>query len=115
MFRAPVVFLLTTFLSLGPTLFERLHLAEVNRALAQIPIPRVVTHSPLKRMPVRQPMHDPSTCAICILIHAVVATHHSATLSLAPIALLGRIAPESSLLISPLRLAPQQCRGPPMA
>jgi hypothetical protein len=115
MFRGPIVFLLSTFLSLGPSFFNRLHAEEVNRALARIPVPHVLTHSPLKRMPVRQPVHDPSTCAICLLIHASVTVQTCAMPSLGPIALLGRVPGENSLVISPIRVAPQQCRGPPVA
>ena len=114
-FRAPVIFLLSTFLSIGPNFFERLHIAEVNRALAHIPVPKVATRSPLKRMPVRPPVHDPATCVICTLIHAPAVAQSWAIPSLSPTARIGCINPES-LPASPLiRISSPLCRGPPTA
>ena len=114
-FRIPVIFLLSTFLSIGPNFFERLHIAEINRALAGIPVPKVATRSPLKRMPVRPPVHDPATCAICVLIHAPVAAQIWSMPSLGPIDRIGCVDSESSPSLPPVRLSCPQCRGPPAA
>jgi hypothetical protein len=114
-FRIPVIFLLSTYLSIGPTFFERLHIAEVNRALAHIPVPKVVTRSPLKRMPVRPPVHDPATCVICALIHAPVAAQIWTMPSLGPTARLGCINPESRPASPLVRISCPLCRGPPVA
>jgi hypothetical protein len=114
-FRTPVIFLLSTFLSIGPTFFERLHIDEVNRALAHLPVPKVATRSPLKRMPVRPPVHDPATCVICALIHAPAVSQIWTIPSLGPTARIGCIIPES-LPASPLiRISSPLCRGPPIA
>jgi hypothetical protein len=115
MFRAPVVFLLSTFLSVGPTFFERLHIDEVNRALARIPIPKVATRSPLKRLPVRPPLHDPATCVICTLIHSPVAAHAWSMPALGLLDRIGCVASESPPSSSPVRISCPQCRGPPAA
>jgi len=114
-FRTPVIFLLSTFLSIGPNFFQRLHIAEVNRALARIPVPKIATRSPLKRLPVRQPVHDPATCAICALIHAPVTTQIWTMPSLGPTARLGRIGPESRSASPLIRISSPLCRGPPVA
>jgi hypothetical protein len=112
-FRIPAIFLLTTFLSLGSTCFEQLHLAEVNRALARIPVPKVVSRVPLKRVPVKPPIHDPATCAICIVLHAPVTMQAWSMPSLGPSARLGRITTEPLLSISFQPISYQHCRGPP--
>lgn len=114
-FRIPAVFLLSAFLSVGPNFFERLHIAEVDRALAHIPVPRVATRSPLKRMPVRPPIHDPATCAICSLIHSPVTTQFWSMPTLGPIERLGSIESQSLPAFPPIRISCPQCRGPPAA
>jgi hypothetical protein len=96
-------------------LFERLHVAEVNRALAAIPAPRLATRSPLKRMPVRPPVHDPANCAICMLIHAPAAAYVWTMPPLGPTVRIGSIAPECLPTFSPIGISRQQCRGPPAA
>ncbi len=114
-FRAPIIFLLSTFLSIGPNFFERLHIAEVNRALARIPVPKVATRSPLKRMPVRPPVHDPSTCVICALIHAPAVAQFWTIPFLTPTAQIGCITLESRSASPLIRISSPLCRGPPTA
>jgi hypothetical protein len=113
-FRTPIIFLISTFLSIGPNYFAEQHIVEVNRALAKIPVPRLATRTPLKRLPVKQPVHDPATCIICVLIHASVTAQFSSSPSLNPTALIGVTTIES---LSPSPVIPASilfCRGPPI-
>jgi len=114
-FRYPAIFLLNLFLVIGPNFFDRLHQAEANRALAHLPAPKLASNSPLKRLPVRPPVHDPSTCAICIALHAPMATQVWSAPSLAPIARMGYVCDDSRLAFVPVRISAEQCRGPPAA
>jgi hypothetical protein len=114
-FRYPAIFLLNVFLVLGPGVFERQHLAEANRALLHLPAPKVATNSPLKRLPVRPPVHDPSTCAICIALHAPMAAQIWSAPSLAPVARAGFVCDDSRLPFVPIRISAEHCRGPPAA
>jgi hypothetical protein len=114
-FRYPAIFLLTTFLSLGPNCFERIHLAEVNQALERIAPPKVASKAPLKKLPQRSPAHDPASCPICIALHAPIAWQFASAPSLEPIDRIGSVAvtlPSPSDLI---HITAQQCRGPPVA
>jgi hypothetical protein len=114
-FRYPAIFLLNVFLVLGPGFFQRQHLAEANRALAHLPALKVASSSPLKRLPVRPPVHDPSTCAICIALHAPIATQIWSAPSLGPIARIGFVCDDSRPAFVPIRISAEQCRGPPAA
>jgi hypothetical protein len=113
LFRYPAIFLLTTFLSLGSNCFERIHLAEVNAALARIPVPKLASRVPLKRVPMKPPIHDPATCAICMVLHAPVATQTWAMPALGLTTLAGNVVSESFLSISVQPISYQHCRGPP--
>jgi hypothetical protein len=112
-FRYPAIFLLNVFLVLGPGFFERLHLAEANRALPHLPAPKVQSNSPLKRLPVRPPVHDPSTCAICIALHGPMATQVCSAPPLGPVARIGFVCDDSPQAFVPIRISAEQCRGPP--
>ncbi|MGD0464167.1 MAG: hypothetical protein ABSB74_16925 [Tepidisphaeraceae bacterium] len=115
MLRYPVIFLIGIFLTLGPAPFERLHLAEANRSWARVkPVTAGGSH-PAKRLPVRPPVHDPSTCAICVMLHAPLTAQHSPPMPLGPTARLGYSPVESPLQYSPICTAAEQCRGPPSA
>jgi hypothetical protein len=115
MFRTPAIFLLATFLSLGSTFFERIHLGEVNRAIASIPAPKIASHSPLKRVPVKPPIHDPSTCVICLTLHASVTAQAWSIPSLDPAARIGFVAPELRTTVQSHPISCDHCRGPPVA
>jgi len=88
-------------------------LAEVNRALAQIPVPKVASRSPLKRLPVKPPVHDPATCAICIALHAPLTMQGFAVPTLNPAARLGYAVVELPFSISVHAISHEHCRGPP--
>ena len=114
MFRYPAIFLLTTFLSLGPNFFERVHLAEVNQALARIAPPKAASNTPLKKLPQRTPVHDPASCPVCIALHAPIAWQFASAPSLEPIDRIGSIAVALPSLSDLIHLTAQQCRGPPV-
>jgi hypothetical protein len=114
-FRYPAIFLLTTFLSLGPNFFERIHLTEVNQALARIAPPKVASKSPIKKLPQRSPVHDPASCPICVALHAPIAWQFASTPSIKPIDQIGSIAINLPSLSNLIHLTAQQCRGPPAA
>jgi hypothetical protein len=103
------------FLLMGPNYFDRLHQAEVNKALAHLPAPKAASESPLKRLPVRPPVHDPATCVICIALHAPTAMQVWSAPSLAPIARIGFVGDYLRLAFVPVRISAEQCRGPPAA
>ena len=115
MFRYPVIFLISTCLSIGSNFFERIHMAEVNQALAQIAAPKLAANSPLKRLPDKAPVHDPATCPICIALHAPVAAQLASVPSLQPIDRVGQIAPYLPTAFDPVKISAEQCRGPPAA
>jgi hypothetical protein len=114
-FRYPAIFLLNVFLVIGPGFFDRLHVAQVNWALAHLPTPKIATHSPLTRLPVRPPVHDPSTCAICIALHAPMAMQIWSAPSVAPVARVGFVCDDSRLAFVPIGISVEHCRGPPAA
>jgi hypothetical protein len=114
-FRYPAIFLLTTFLSLGPNFFERIHLADVNQALARIAPPKVASKTPLKKLPQRSPAHDPASCPICIALHAPITGQFASAPSVEPIDRIGSIAVNLRSLSNLVHLTAQQCRGPPAA
>jgi hypothetical protein len=112
--RTPAIFLLNVFFVLGPGLFERAHLAEVQRELGGIPVPKLARTLPLKRLPEKRPAHDPATCAICIAIYApaIAAVGHVPVIGL--LAPVGWVAADQAFAVIPIRVAVEQCRGPPV-
>jgi hypothetical protein len=114
--RYPAIFLVGIFFALGPAPFERLHLAEANRSWAQARLATTSgSDSRSKPLPVRPPVHDPSTCVICAMLHAPLTAQQAPLMTLAPLALLGYSPVRSSLQYSPICIAAEQCRGPPSA
>jgi hypothetical protein len=113
-FRKPALFLIGLFFTLGPTPFERLHLAEANQSWARIKLAMPGRpDAASKRLPVRPPVHDPSTCVICAVLHAPLTAQHLPPIILGPAARLGYLSVESPSEYSPLSIAAEQCRGPP--
>jgi hypothetical protein len=114
--RYPAIFLVGLFFAMGPAPFERLHLAQANRNLASM---RLVTvgglHSRSKPSPVRPPIHDSSTCVICVALHAPLTAHHLPPVNVGPVALVGFLRVEVSSKYSPVDITAEQCRGPPSA
>jgi hypothetical protein len=113
-FRYPAIFLIGVFFTLGPAPFERLHLAEANRSWARCkPVTAGGSDSRAKRLPVRPPLHDPSTCVICAMLHAPLTAQHVPPIVLGPTARLGYLSVEFPSQYSPICIAAEQCRGPP--
>jgi hypothetical protein len=115
--RYPAIFLLGVFFSFGPGPFERIHLAAVNRSwlLARQAMDRGErSKSPLKRLPVRPPQHDPSTCIICAMLHAPLTVQVIPPVSLAPMARLGYLQAESPEKVHFNFTTCENCRGPPV-
>jgi hypothetical protein len=112
-FRYPAIFLIATFLSIGPNYFQRVHQTEVDQALAKIATPRAVGNAPLKRVPVRPPVHDPASCPVCIALHAPIDGHLAPAPSLQPIDRIGSVAQYLPAAFTPIHVAAEQCRGPP--
>jgi hypothetical protein len=112
--RYPAIFLVGLFFAMGPAPFERLHVAAANRSLARM---KLVTergsHSGSKPLPVRPPIHDPSTCVICAALHAPLTAQYLPPVSLGPIALVGYLRVEASSNYVPVSMTAEQCRGPP--
>jgi hypothetical protein len=111
--RYPAIFLITTFLSIGPNCFQRIHQTEVDQALAKIATPKVAGHTPLKRLPVQPPLHDPAACPVCIALHAPVAGHFSPAPSFELIDRVGSVSQYFPAAFSPIQVGAEQCRGPP--
>jgi hypothetical protein len=112
--RYPAIFLIGVFFTLGPAPFERLHLAEANQSWSRAEAAMIAgSHSPLKRLPVRPPVHDPSTCVICAILHAPVAMQQVPPIALGPTARLGSLPIESPNEFHFIYIAAEQCRGPP--
>jgi hypothetical protein len=114
--RYPAIFLVGLFFAMGPAPFERLHLAQANRSLAGIA--RVIdrsSHSRSKSLPVRPPIHDSSTCVICVALHAPLTAHHLPPVNVGPVALVGYLRACVSSKYSPVDITAEQCRGPPSA
>jgi hypothetical protein len=115
-FRYPAIFLIGVFFTLGPAPFERVHLAEANQALQRTRTMMADgSPSPLKRLPVRLPVHDPSACVICAVLHAPMTVQHAASLPLGPTARLGCLPVELTPEFPLVCMAAEQCRGPPSA
>ena len=113
--RYPALLLLNVFFVIGPGLFERAHVAEVQRELAAIPVPKLATQTPLKRLPEKQPVHDPATCAICIALHAPMTAGIFYAPAIGLLAQVGYVAQDRPVAFIPIRIAGAQCRGPPAA
>jgi hypothetical protein len=109
--RYPAIFLIGIFFSLGPAPFERLHLAEANRSWARIKL--ATKDGPAKRLPVRPPVHDPSNCVICAVLHAPLTSQHLPHIALAPTARLGYLFVELPSHHPSNWIVADQCRGPP--
>ncbi len=116
MLRYPAIFLVGVFFTFGPAPFERLHLAEVNSAWNRIEqLMNGGSRSPLKRLPVPRPFHDPSTCVICATLHAPVTIQYMPPIMLMPTARLGSLPVELPNEFQFVYVAAEHCRGPPAA
>jgi len=114
--RYSAIFLIGIFFTLGPAPFERLHLADANRSWARIKLATTGgSDSRTKRLPVRPPAHDPSTCVICAMLHAPLASQQSPPTPLGPTARLGYLSVDLPSQYLPRCIAAEQCRGPPSA
>lgn len=116
-FRYPGILLVGLFLVAGPTPFERIHLAEVSRFWAQraaLEAKTLAGGTPLQRMPAKAPVHDPSTCPICIALHAAVTVQHTRPRVLTPLVRLGYCSGELVRQCEIRLASPLQCRGPPL-
>ena len=114
MLRYPAIFLVGVFFTLGPAPFERLHIAEANRSW-HLPaqVADSTSASPLKRLPVRPPVHDASTCIICAMLHAPMTAQQAPPVSLALMARVGYLPVESSHQFHFIFASCEHCRGPP--
>lgn len=114
--KYPAIFLVGVFFALGPAPFERLHLAEANRSWNQAEaVMARGSNSPLKRLPVPRPIHDPSTCVICAILHAPTAVQQVPAIYLAPMARLGFLEVAVPVEFHLDYVSAAQCRGPPAA
>jgi hypothetical protein len=114
--RYPALFFVGVFFMLGPAPFEQVHLAEANQAWAHIkPATASGSNSGSKPLPVRPPVHDPSTCIICAMLHAPLTAQQAPPMALAPTALVGYSPDRIASNYSPRCIAAEQCRGPPAA
>jgi hypothetical protein len=114
-FRHPFTFLIAIVLSIGPSYFQRVHESQVNQALARIAPPKVVGHTPLKKLPVQSPTHDPASCPICVALHAPMDGHFAAMPSVQPVDRIGSASASIPQSFHTITIATDRCRGPPMA
>jgi hypothetical protein len=114
--RYPAIFLVGLFFALGPAPFERAHLNAANRSVARIKlVARRGAHSGSKPLPVRPPIHNPSTCVICAALHSPVIAHYLPPTEVGPTAFVGYLSFGVSWNYAPVSIAAEQCRGPPTA
>jgi hypothetical protein len=107
--------LLSISLTLGANFFQRQHIAEVNQALARIAAATVPTSIPLKRLPTRQPAHDPATCPVCITLHAPMTAYATPPAIITALEPLAAVRVDVPVAVSAFHLCADHCRGPPMA
>jgi hypothetical protein len=114
-FRHPATFLIAIVLSIGPSYFQRVHESQVNQSLAKIAPPKVAGHTPLKRLPVRAPVHDPASCPICVALHAPILGQFAVAPSMQPVDCIGSVPLSLPESFHSIAIAADHCRGPPAA
>jgi hypothetical protein len=114
-FRLPFTFLVAIVLTIGPTYFQQVHESEVNEALAKITAPKVAGNTPLKRLPVQSPTHDPASCPVCVALHAPIVSQVATAPSLLPLDRLGTVAQLPAESFHSINVTADHCRGPPIA
>jgi hypothetical protein len=112
--RYPAIFLFAFFLAIGPGAAEQAHLRQVNRFwAAHRGTIESENKTPSRRVPVRAPAHDPSTCIVCMALHAAIGESPAHPIELANLPRSGKVAFERFPFFVVRANIRETTRGPP--
>jgi hypothetical protein len=113
--KYPALFFFSLFLALGPGAVEQAHLRQANQFWAEHRAGALGQgKTPLRQVPSRGPVHDPSTCIVCMTLHAAIGSIGVHPVDVSVLLPGGTLLPKAVSASGVRLIIAENSRGPPV-